>query len=163
VSYGIAWYQRGHWADRTEALDKDIAAVEGYAPIAASVRVNPERARALVAALARPTPRPILKVRHTPPASFRRGQPLTIEVGIVEPVTSVTLRYRAVNQAEGWKEAAMARTASAYSATVTETDTPFPLQYYFEIAVGSPASVVLHPGFAADWMGQPYYVVRQGT
>src|SRR4029453_7707803 len=92
VSYGIAWYQRGHWADRTEALDKDIAAVEGYAPVAASVRVNPERARALVAALARPPPRPILKVRHTPPASFRRGQPRTIEVGIAAPVTPITLR-----------------------------------------------------------------------
>jgi hypothetical protein len=55
----------------------------------------------------------------------------------------------------------MTRTASGYSATITETDAPFPLQYYFELVAGSPSSAVLHPGFAREWTGQPYYVVRQ--
>jgi hypothetical protein len=158
VSYGIGWYQRGHWTDRTEALDKDVAAVEGYTPNTPSVHADAERAKTLAAAVARPTPRPSLKVRHAPPAEFRRGQPLTIEVASVEPVVSIMLRYRAVNQAENWKETAMARTKAGYSATITETDTPFPLQYYFEIVAGS--SAVLHPGLTAEWTGQPYYVVR---
>ena len=161
VSYGIAWYQRGHWADRTDALDKDIAAMERFVRSGPPLAVDSERVKALAAAVARPTPRPSVTVRHTPPASFRRGQPVALELATTSPVVSVTLRHRAVTQAEGWKEAVMARTASGYSATITETDTPFPLQYYFELVAGSPASAVIHPGFTSEWTGQPYYVVRQ--
>ncbi len=161
VSYGIAWYQRGHWADRTEALDKDIAALESYAVTAPSVRFDAERTKAIVAAVARPTARPSLRVRHTPPAGFRRGQPVTVEISVAEPVASIRLFHRAVDQAQAWKEAPMTRAGSGYSATITDTDTPFPLQYYFELVAGSPAAARLQPGFGAQWTGQPYYVVRQ--
>jgi hypothetical protein len=55
----------------------------------------------------------------------------------------------------------MARSSTGYAAMIADTDTPFPLQYYFELVAGSPAAAVIHPGFSAQWTGQPYYVVRQ--
>jgi hypothetical protein len=110
------------------------------------VRLGPDRTKALVAAIARPPARPALRVRHAPPASFRRGQPVAVELAVAEPVTSVTLRYRAVDQSRAWSETAMARSGTGYAATIADTDTPFPLQYYFELVAGSPAAAVIHPG-----------------
>ncbi len=34
------------------------------------------------------------------------------------------------------------------------------MQYYFEVALGTPATVVLSPGFDASWSNTPYWVVR---
>ena len=39
------------------------------------------------------------------------------------------------------------------------TDSPYPLQYYFEFHEG-PAKACLYPGFAPDLLNQPYFVVR---
>jgi hypothetical protein len=41
------------------------------------------------------------------------------------------------------------------------TDSPFPLQYYFSIRLGS-GGVILRPGLETMFNGQPYYVIRQG-
>ena len=40
------------------------------------------------------------------------------------------------------------------------TDSPFPLQYHFQIRDGS-GKVGLLPGLKPGWQGQPYFVVRQ--
>ena len=40
------------------------------------------------------------------------------------------------------------------------TDSPYPLQYYFEVRE-SAEKAWLYPGFAADLANQPYYVVRR--
>jgi hypothetical protein len=99
-------------------------------------------------------------MRHTPPAKFRRSD--SLPVALAGPaVASAVLRYRHVNQAERWQSATMDRTGSTYVAAIPAgyTDTPYPLQYYFELK-SAPDKAWLHPGFAPDLANQPYYVVR---
>jgi hypothetical protein len=40
------------------------------------------------------------------------------------------------------------------------TDSPYPLEYYFEVKQG-PDLIGLVPGFQAGLVSQPYFVVRQ--
>jgi hypothetical protein len=159
VTYGIAWYQRGNWADRTDAVDRDIAAVQRRT-------VDPSRAEARVPALLEslrhPPLRPAPPVVHTPPASFRRGQPLPVEIGVA--ADSARVLYRPADQALAWKDAAMVREGATFreSLPAADIDSPFPLLYYFELRTGSPAMAVLYPGFDDRWSKAPYFVVRQG-
>ena len=71
------------------------------------------------------------------------------------------LHFRHVNQAERWQSTVMDRKGAAYVAAIpgTYTDSPYPLQYYFELK-SAPDRAWLHPGFPKDLAGQPYYVVR---
>jgi len=57
----------------------------------------------------------------------------------------------------------MDRKELAYVAAIPSayTDSPYPLQYYFELK-SAPDRAWLHPGFPADLAGQPYYVIRRG-
>jgi hypothetical protein len=178
VTFGPGAYQRGHWRDRLAAIDKDIAVLEqAQADPTAAADASPRR-DLIDAALGRPT-RPRPQVRHTPPAAFQRGQPVPIELAAIEPaasapiVASVTLRYRRTNQAESWRSAQMSLDprgdGKTYRATIPADygDSPYPLQYYFEVINRSPASsaavpsVTLYPGFDEQWCNQPYVVVRQ--
>jgi hypothetical protein len=72
----------------------------------------------------------------------------------------VRLWYRHVNQAESFQQAEMAADTNTFTAEVPGqyTDSPFPLQYYFEIFAAA-ADAALHPGLGPDFAGQPYFVV----
>ena len=73
----------------------------------------------------------------------------------------VRLFYRHVNQGERFQVAGMEAQRKDYRATIPAayTDSPYPLQYYFEIRHDS-KNATLYPGFATDLTNQPYYVVR---
>lgn len=162
VSYGIAWYQRGHWSDRLAAIDADRTALEREREAASSGQGEVERARELIDAVLRPAARPVFTVRHTSPPSFVRGQPLPIALSLAPAATAVTLHYRHVNQAEPWRSEPMRMEAGTFRAAIPPayTDSAFPLQYYFEVLVGAPPRPALWPGFDADWSNVPYVVVR---
>jgi hypothetical protein len=72
------------------------------------------------------------------------------------------LYYRRVNQEERFQTAAMTGADTRYRATIPAayTDSPFALQYYFEVAE-SPETVWLFPGFTAERANQPYFVARR--
>ena len=161
VSYGIAWYQRGHWSDRVPAIDADIAAMEAKAP-ATEAPAAAELGR-LTEVVLHPPPRPGVAVQHTPPTSFRRGQPVTLAVE-AKGADALRLLYRRMNQAEAWRTEEMKPSGGAHRAEVPGdyTDSPFPLQYYFELKAGTPPRAWLHPGFNATWSNMPYFVVRAG-
>jgi hypothetical protein len=57
----------------------------------------------------------------------------------------------------------MERSGAEYRAAIAAdyTDSPFPLQYHFQIRTVS-GTAWLHPGLKPGWLGQPYYVARQG-
>ena len=120
VTFGPVWFQRGHWRDRLAAIDKDIAALEQAQPEGQ----KGARPDLIDAALAHSS-RPRLQLRHTPPDSFRRGQPLTISVEAAAPIGAVTLRYRHTNQAENWQTAAM-ESAAQHSASAAHARRRFP-------------------------------------
>ena len=97
-----------------------------------------------------------MPVRHTPPARFTPRQPLALKAQA--DAKSGRLYYRHVNQAERWQSMELASGAATIPASYT--DSPYPLQYYFECRT-SPEQAWLYPGFAPDLANQPYFVVRR--
>ncbi|HEX6462856.1 MAG TPA: hypothetical protein VFZ98_00330 [Vicinamibacterales bacterium] len=160
ITVGELRQLRGHWADRLADIDTDIAAIEAKRVSAGSAQAGAPTARAIAAALDHPQMR-VAAGRHTPPASFRSGQPLAVEFAAERDYTSVQLYYRRVNQAERWQSTAMQRDARLWRAAIPSeyTGSPYPLQYYFE-ARQAPDSAALYPGFGAQLTGQPYFAVR---
>ena len=158
ITVGELPWLRGHWLDRLPAMEADITLLEQQLP-SATLTNSPRVQAAVAEATGRPR-RSSATMRHRAPDRFRRRQPL--ELALAGPVlASVRLHYRHVNQAERWQSVFMDRKGSAYVAAIPSayTDSPYPLQYYFELK-SAPDRAWLHPGFAADLAGQPYYVIR---
>lgn len=175
VTFGPGDFQRGHWLDRLPAIDADVADVEktlerassdkttGTAPPSAAL----DRAIKTVLSEERRPRRALSADFHRPPKSFRRGMPLRLEASVAHgrdasQLASVHLRFRRVNQAEVWQAVEMQREGTNYSASVPAdyTDSPFPLQYHFELRERS-GEAWFFPGLWPSWKGQPYIVVRQ--
>jgi hypothetical protein len=140
---------RGHWLDRLPAIDQDIA------DMAARI----EKAPAAVALI--PAWKPA--AAHTPPPRFTRGREVPLDLR-VEGAAEAMLHYRRVHQGERWVAAPMQAHQGRFTAAIPAayTDSPFPLQYYFEVrGTGGRARIV--PGFDADFLGTPYVVVRSAV
>ncbi len=165
MTYGSGWFQRGNWADRLAAIDMDIALMERRPPPSTSApQATPAKTAAFIEeALGRPT-RPTRKATHVPPATFHPGRPVDLTLSITRaptPPAAVRLLYRQTQQAEAWQVTPMAPGADGYAAAIpgAYTDSPYPLEYYFEIGEPSGRSW-LFPGFDADLANQPYFVIR---
>ncbi|MGA3285127.1 MAG: hypothetical protein ABSD57_11810, partial [Verrucomicrobiota bacterium] len=178
VSYGYDYFQHGHWLDRLPAMDDDIADMEkllknapdtvihGRKPLNADPKVIKQVMRA-VFAKSKLDDNPPLANLHEPAASFQRGQSLTIlahvpNVSNFALISGLHLRFRHVNQGEVWQMVEMERAGDDYRAVIAAdyTDSPFPLQYHFQIRNVS-GSAWLRPGLEHRWHGQPYYFLRQ--
>jgi hypothetical protein len=161
--------RRGHWSDRLAGIDTDLAAMRAKVqgpPAVAPAGQN--IAKAMRAAINR-TRRPGAQCAHTPPDLFEAGQPLSLSLGIAPPtgrLSSVSLCYRHVNQAERWKSAVMSGQDGHFSGAIPAeyTDSEYPLQYYFELK-GEEGSAWLYPGLNETLSNQPYFAVykRFGT
>ncbi|HSU56011.1 MAG TPA: hypothetical protein VLT36_18285 [Candidatus Dormibacteraeota bacterium] len=165
VTVGELPQLRGHWLDRLPAIDEDIAALEkklaqaDNKPASSPPSANIERR--IQEVLGKPQ-RVTVSCRHTQPTSFRPGQSLVLELSPTKSPQSVRLYYRHVNQGDRFESALMESTGNLFRATVPAayTDSPYPLQYYFELNHSS-GNASLYPGFAPDLTNQPYFVVRQ--
>jgi hypothetical protein len=163
ISYGREPWLRGHWSDRLEAIDADIADMENRAA-AGGVSPTGDQANvrnAIRQVLARPH-RAAAISKHEPPAGFRPGAPLELAVSLPDDRgSSALLHYRRVNQAEAWQATEMSQRNDRRVAVIPGdyTSSPYPLQYYFEIRASSGA--LLFPGLAPDLSNQPYFVLRQ--
>lgn len=158
VSYGIDWFQRGHWSDRLPAIEADIATMEAQLASAATIPV----AASLLSAAIRPSPRVQFRPSHTAPDRFTRGIPLPVQLSVASAdAASVQCLYRRTHQAESWSEIAMSRDAGTWEASLPEsvTGSSFPIQYYFRIADNS-GQIALYPGFNSTLSNQPYFVIR---
>jgi hypothetical protein len=107
--------------------------------------------------------RPGAQCSHKPPDLFRPGQPLSLSLGIAPSavgLSSVTLCYRHVNQAERWKSATMSGQDGNFAGAIPAeyTDSEYPLQYYFELK-NEEGSAWLYPGFSETLSNQPYFEV----
>ncbi|MDO8544244.1 MAG: hypothetical protein Q7S40_27715 [Opitutaceae bacterium] len=167
LTYGREPVLRGHWADRLPAIQSDLAAMEkAFSQLPANVPAQPDKAAALFAnALASATkPGQRARLAHVPPASFRRGEPLAIELGVParESIAQVRLHYRRVNQGEEPRVVDLTRQGNTFRQTIPAeyTDSPYAVMYYFELH-SNDGQVWLSPGLAADLSNQPYFVVRQ--
>jgi hypothetical protein len=152
---------RGAWADRLPAIDQDIADMAAQVTTAVPTK-DASVIRAVQMALAPPR-RSATAVTHQPPA-LARGADVALEftLGTGQRVTSARLFYRHVNQAERYETLQMERTGNRYRARIPAAyaDSPFALQYYVEFRA-TPADAWLYPGFAADRLNQPYFVLQR--
>jgi hypothetical protein len=161
ITIGEEPQQRGNWADRLPAIDKDIAALAQRLDAASADSPKPQVTAAIEEAMGRPQ-RPKPAVQHKPAANFVHGQPLEITLSLNPQASSVSLYYRHVDQAERYTVQPMQAGGREYRATIPAnyTEAAYPLQYYFEIKEGV-AKASLYPGFSTNLTGQPYFVVSK--
>jgi hypothetical protein len=168
VTYGPSYFHRGHWRDRLAMIDQDIADMEKRSKDnrpTTSPAIGPDRLPAVIASVLAPPARPQVPVDHAPPPSFQRSQAVPLIIKLPPGQTMPRIHFRRVNQAEPYQSQDMERGKGPglFTASIPPayTDSPFPLQYYFELREGPSAH--LHPGFNPDWSNQPYFVIRQTT
>jgi len=160
VSYGGPAFRRGNWADRLPAIDSDLAALENFF---ASKPAKTTSAADALRRIAVPIARPTIDAHHTPADSFSPGKDLALTLSTPSTITEAILWYRHVNHGERWRSVSMQHTADVYSAAIAAeyTNSPYPLQYYFELRTTSAAT--LHPPFNPTWSDQPYYAIHKRT
>jgi hypothetical protein len=174
ISYGSTPFRRGHWADRLAAIDTDIKAFNAFlithygeslatlSSVAPPIRQDPQTPKSAVPPkhALHPVPRPIIAAQHTTPESFHPGSDLPLTVSTPATVTQAILWYRPVNQGERWLSTPMQHTAGTHTAAIPAayTDSPYPLQYYFELHTAT--SATLHPAFNPTLSNQPYFAVH---
>ncbi|MBI4326312.1 MAG: hypothetical protein HY674_13775 [Chloroflexi bacterium] len=172
LTFGLEPHLRGHWADRLPAMEKDLAEMEKIwkekpaTTAQTEGEKRPSAAALLAAALASaatPAPRP--RCEHLPPASFRPGEPVVLEMTVEAGynLTLARLHYRHVNQAEECQIVEFAAQENRYRQTIPGeyTNSPYPLMYYFELHDRN-GQAWLYPGLASDLSNQPYFVLRHG-
>ncbi len=176
VTFGPEYFQRGHWVDRLPAIEADLEDMEKLlngagGTNAPSTQVDRRTVEQAIDAVLRPLPesrRPGLRDLHVPAKSFRRGEAVPVEATLAhsrlpaKEIAALQLRFRRVNQGDTWQAVPMQLTGVTYRATIPAnyTDSPFPLQYHFELRERSGAAW-LYPGLKPGWQGQPYFVIRQ--
>jgi hypothetical protein len=175
VTFGPEYFQRGHWLDRLAAIDADLADMEKLlnnqdakqSSLSGKEKDTVERAIKAVLSEAIAPPPHFPGDAHVPITSYHRGQPAFIKFehrGNPKP-TAINLHFRRINQGEIWQSAPMDLMQDLFRGQIPGryADSPFPIQYYFEISPRSGAPF-LYPGLNLAGGGantQPYFVVRQ--
>ncbi len=170
ISYGSTSFRRGQWASRLPMIDADALALEKFfqsdATSAKYIAANPNEGKALPRSTYHaisPVSRLPLAVQHIPPESFRPGSDFAVTITTPPTVSEAVLWYRHVNQGERWLSVPMHRSGDTHNAIIPDnyTDSPYPLQYYFELHTAT--SATLHPAFNPTLSNQPYYTVHLRT
>jgi len=157
ISYGSSPNRRGHWADRLPAIDVDVAALEKH--FAESV-TQKSSAQAAIQRVTTPSPRPVIAAIHKAPKSFHPGSELALSISTPANVSEAVLWYRHVNHGERWLTIPMQQSGTNHTAAIpaSYTDSPYPLQYYFELR--SATAATLYPAFNPTLSNQPYYAIH---
>ncbi|MGO4518069.1 hypothetical protein AB4Y89_19900 [Terriglobus sp. 2YAB30_2] len=156
ISYGSRPERHGHWADRIPMIEKDVFALEQYFAAA-----DIHETSADLESLLTPRPRPEFSATHSPATFFRPGASLELDLQVASPVDEARLWYRHVNHGERWSSITMQRKGSSFQAAIPSayTQSPFPLQYYFEIRNSQGAAY--HPPLNRTLSNQPYFAVHR--
>ena len=160
LTYGPQSWLRGSWQSRQAEMRAEILDLEARRSLGRteSLALSPEAERAAAAIAAwRP-------VRQTDgvevPATFTRGQPLTIRHAGAADAAPV-LRYRVVDQSQRWASAPMEADGNGHAATIPGAylDSDYHLQFFVSLTEnGAPR---LSPGLDPDLSNQPYFLVLQ--
>jgi hypothetical protein len=162
LTFGPEPRLRGHWTDRLPAIDADLQDMRerlGSALVPAAPRSDIVR---LVAVAERTR---AVDVDHSPPETFRPGEPLLLRVAIrgddADRVTAVRVRYRPMNHALAFSVREMHHNESAFATKLPAAGLTgdYPLAYAFEIhdVAGTAGR---HPGLGETLSDPPYFVVR---
>jgi hypothetical protein len=175
----------GHWADRREAIAKDIENMEARRRMLTRATNDPSMQSTLhlpaLGLVADPAPvedgYPIPPLRHEAPTKFEPGKPLTLVLEVddgLQQTPLVLLHYRHANQAETWRSVEMEWEGARWRASVPAeyTNSPYPMLYFFEIRTAAielqwngtlrevRRQALYFPGFDRRFLNRPYFVVR---
>lgn len=157
ISYGETPVRRGNWQGRLELIDHNIGNLKAALAAPRTMIAAANGATALAFAKSRPA-RPVIAAQHQAPQTFAPGKPLAVQ--LATKAKAAKLWYRHVNHGERWLSVAMTGSANAWQGAIPAdyTQSPYPLQYYFELDTG--AALTAHvPGFNATRSNTPYYSV----
>jgi hypothetical protein len=167
ISYGSIAMRRGNWSDRLAAIDKDIEAVDARLRAAARSGEQSQNSRQAIAAATNRPVRPAIECTHKAPMTFKAGAEVALALAAPQSqgtnaLATVILHYRHVDQGERWKQMEMQRGDSGFAVAISAeyTQSPFALQYYFELRDESGVAW-LYPAFNAALSNQPYYAVER--
>jgi hypothetical protein len=166
ITVGETRVLRGSWAERLADIDTDIEAIETVQKKlepAKPGQADDKIAEIIAAVSGRPRERFFdVHIHNARKEIFKPGESLALEF-VSGGFSSAQLFYRHVNQAERWHSVPMTLRGLTWNATIPAeyTDTPYPLQYYFELKSG-PERALLYPGFGRQLIDQPYFVARRG-
>ncbi len=158
ISFGDSPYKRGNWADRLAAIDADIADLAVPRPGPRDVLpVPPERMASILRLIAGRPPMRASNGSHVPPATFQPGQAVALAVSA--PAQHAILHYRHAQQAEAWQAIPIGSSGDGFRGEIpaSYTGTPYPLEYYFELGVGSTRWLL--PSLGPNLDNQPYFAV----
>jgi hypothetical protein len=166
LSFAEGSHLRGRWSDRLAGIDADITAVEEALSALELTAPGEPAAAGGVIQVTRPREPAAVRVSHTPPVPFRRGDEVAIRLGVaaLSPGATATARlhYRHLDQAERYTVVEMACRGEDQVATIpgSYSDAPYPLQYLFELR-DPRGDAWLYPGLDGDLSNQPYFVLLQ--
>jgi hypothetical protein len=101
-------------------------------------------------------------IKHTPPANFAKGDKLLLSASPDGGrVAEIVLNIRHVDQSAQYWKISMEATSEGFCAVIPGeyTDSLYDLQYFFEVR-SEAGRTWLHPGFDADFVQSPYYVLQ---
>ncbi|MDQ0253321.1 hypothetical protein J2S74_000693 [Evansella vedderi] len=162
ITFGYVPYMRGHWTDRIEGIEEDMKRMEKQTQFIITEPSTEALERATVWLNGKSKAKEI-SVEHTPPLIFQRGDDVSIALQLHgTDQGKVTMKYRRVNQAEGYKSVTMERKGNEFTSTIPSsyTDSLYPLVYYFEVE-DDRNEKRQYPGFENTLSNQPYFVIRQ--
>jgi len=168
VAFGLSSALHGHWFDRLESIDKDLAEMETLA----SKKTIPEKygshAPTWKEANSHPgfLPFPLQsrpQCHHQPPSNIQGGYPLTLQLTIETGFTlsKIHIHYRHLNQSEAYEIIEMSQRNGHFQATIPGeyTNSPYPLLYYFEL-FDPKGRAWIYPGFNPGLANQPYIILQ---
>ncbi|MDE3199617.1 MAG: hypothetical protein KGN79_01750, partial [Acidobacteriota bacterium] len=164
VGYGRIPKRRGHWLDRIAGIDKDVAAMKSKVAMQLAMVLPHSAGSEATAAMAGLPDETRAHAVHNGPGRFAPGKALALTLDVKgEPVDSVRLRYRHVNQAERWNAADTHMDGERFMAEIPAeyTQSEYALEYYFELERGGRAW--MYPGFDETLSNQPYFAVWKRT
>jgi hypothetical protein len=162
VSYGAPPIRRGNWVSRLPAIDADLDAMQKALASPPAANGSAESAERAIKAVSSPPQRVADTADHAPAHAFHPGQALSLALQTSQGATSARLHYRHVNQGERWVTADMQSSGSGYAGSIPAeyTNSPYPLEYYFELRNGS-GCAWLHPAFNSTLSNQPYFAIHK--
>jgi hypothetical protein len=165
VSYGSTPIRRGNWTDRLPAIDSDLDSMQKSLANPPAASGAAEKAEQAIKAATTPPQRVADTAHHVPSTAFKPGKALMVALQVSHsstPVSSARLHYRHVNQGERWLSMDMQSGSGGYTANIPGeyTDSPYPIEYYFELRGGSGAAW-MHPAFNSTFSNQPYYAIAK--
>ncbi len=162
ITVGEEPWLRGHWLDRLQAMDEDIADMARQLEPAGGKETQQDRIRSAILEALNPPQRTRPPCRHQSLRHFVPGEPLEIRLSLERPGITARLFYRHVDQAVRFDTAQMQLRDNLCRSVIpgTYTDSPYALEYYFELKERQERAW-LYPGFSLELSNPPYFVVQR--